>query len=116
MIESVNNLIILMNYNERANIKHIIDNFEKKVKQDINTYICKSGLTDYKMNDYDYIILYVLWRTVNISNCIEEILIIMYSYYKLEDFYFSANKFKTKNVVKLLNNKNVTSLLNILIK
>lgn len=100
---------------ENVKVKHIIDKFEKKVKQGINTYVDKSGLDDYKMNEYDYIVLYVLWKAINIPNCIEEYLIIIYSYYKLEDFYFSSYKFKTKNVLNLLDNRKTTIVLNILI-
>ena len=100
---------------ENVKVKHIIDKFEKKVKQGINTYVDKSGLDDYKMNEYDYIVLYTLWKTINISKYIEEYLIIIYSYYKLEDFYFSSYKFKTKNVLNLLDNRKTTIVLNILI-
>jgi hypothetical protein len=115
MNKHISSLINEIDTFENIKVMYIVSRFEKKVKQCINTYIDKCGLDDYKMNEYDYIVLYVLWKAINIPNCIEEYLIIIYSYYKLEEFYFSSNEFKTKNVLHLLNNKKMTLILNILI-
>jgi len=40
----------------------------------------------------------------------------MYSYYKLEEFYFPVNMFKSKNCINMLSNKAVSTILDNLVK
>ena len=82
-----------INQKEGINLRKIVKSFEKKLLKCFRLYEDNVGFEDYKMNDYDYIVLYTLWTFIG-NLQIEEYLVIMYSYYKLEEFYFPIDKFK----------------------
>jgi len=105
-INEINNI-------ENINLKNDIHAFEKKLKKCFKLYSDNVGFEDYKMNELDYIILYTIWKSIKKSNCIDIYLVIMYSYYKLEEFYFPINKFiNSLDSIKLIMETNVISIIN----
>ena len=63
------------------------------------------------------IILYTIWKTLNKRGCIESYLLIMYSYYKLEDFNFPTTKFKSGlDCISIIQDTNTISIIDSLIK
>tara|TARA_B100001093_G_scaffold189451_1_gene181998 strand:+ start:1133 stop:1504 length:372 start_codon:yes stop_codon:yes gene_type:complete len=88
--------------------KNYIKSFEKYIKSEIKKYDDKYGLEDFKMNKYDYQILYELY--VNTSQSpykIYILLLYMYSYYKLDGISFEPEKFPINfffNFIKFNNN------------
>jgi hypothetical protein len=111
----VNTYISEINQKEGINIRKIVKSFEKKLMKCFKLYEDNVGFEDYKMNDYDYIILYALWSYIKDLH-IEEYLIIMYSYYKIEEFYFPVNIFKSKRCINILLETDIIEILVKLIK
>lgn len=113
---SVSDYISEINEKEGINLAIIVKSFEKKLKTCFKLYEEKSGFEDYKMNDYDYIVLYTLWKFIGNVYSIEEYLVIMYSYYKIEEFYFPVSLFRSKKCIDIITNTGVSSILDKLIK
>tara|TARA_B110000971_G_scaffold221657_1_gene269740 strand:+ start:5045 stop:5407 length:363 start_codon:yes stop_codon:yes gene_type:complete len=111
MNRRIKKLIDEINVTDKVCVRSIVSAFEKKIKKNINKYIDKRGLEDYILKSVDYIILYYIWKNCNRSIYIEDILIIMYSFYKLEEFYFDNNLFDLKNSFDILNNSNINYLI-----
>ena len=111
----INSFILEINETENIDLYKIIKLFEKKLKKCFALYKNNFGFEDYKMNDFDYIVLHTLWSFYKGFN-IEEYLVIMYSYYKIEDFYFPVNKFNCSRCLDIINNTNITYTLQHLIK
>jgi len=106
-----------INICEDIDLKSYIHSFEKKLRKCFKSYNDHIGFEDYKMNDLDYLILYTIWKSIKKSNCIDMYLVIMYSYYKLEEFYFPYKKFlNSLNSIKLIMETNVISIINNFIK
>jgi hypothetical protein len=99
--------------------KCIVTKFEKKIKKEINKCILlygdNGGLDDYTLKNVDYIVLHYIWKYIDKSVTLEEILIIMYSFYKLEEFYFNPSVFDTLRIFEIINKSNINYLLNIVI-
>jgi len=111
-------LIDEIDSNDQICTAKIIKDFEKKIKKKINRYNCKTKLEDYKINylDYtlnylDYIVLYYIWKNCDLHTDIEDILVIMYSFYKLEEFYFDSDIFNLKKPLYIINNSNINFLI-----
>jgi len=117
MDELVREIIKEISLKENINLKSFINKYYKELKRCFKQYQNTYGLEDYKMNNIDYVILYNIWKQLNIIGCIESYLIIMYSYYKLEDFHFPTNKFKSGlNCIQLIQDTSVISIIDSLIK
>lgn len=112
---TVDNYISEINKKEGINICKTVKLFEKKLMKCFKLYEDNVGFEDYKMNDYDYIVLYILWKYVKDLK-IEEYLVIMYSYYKLEEFYFPVNLFESQRCINILSDTNIINVLDKLIK
>ena len=112
---NIDSYILEINKTDNINLHKIIKKFEKKLLKCFRLYEDNVGFEDYKMNDYDYIVLYTIWVFVK-GFSIEEYLIIMYSYYKIEDFYFPNDIFKCDNCINMLTTTDVIKILNSLIK
>lgn len=108
-------LINEINEKEKVDIFKIVYKFEKKLIKCFKLYENNYGFEDFKMNQVDYLILYTVWKTINILGNIETYLVIIYSYFKLEDFYFPINFFncncnslcnviQNTDIIKILNN------------
>ena len=108
---AVNNYILEINEKEGIDICKIVKIFEKKLLKCFRLYEDNVGFEDYKMNNYDYIVLYTLWKFIK-GLKIEEYLIIMYSYYKLEEFYFPVNLFKSERCINILSDTDIIKILN----
>ena len=111
-------LIDEIDANDQICTRKIIKDFEKKIKKKITRYNCKTKLEDYKINylDYtlnylDYIVLYYIWKNCDLHADIEDILIVMYSFYKLEEFYFDSDIFNLKKPLYIINNSNINFLI-----
>ena len=109
---------IISNICESENItidifKKYIKSFEKYIKSEINMYDDKSGLEDYKMNKYDYIILYKLYNeTDSCPYKLHILLLYIYSFYKLDGINFNRNNFPLKMYFKFMNkNKNIDKIM-----
>lgn len=88
--EIINILSLLENIN-RSIIKQYIKSFEKLMKSETRLYSDNFGLEDYKMNLFDYNILYNIYLYTKKSPLkIQLILYFMYSYYKFDciDYYY----------------------------
>jgi len=55
--------------------------------------------------------MYYIWKYIDKSVTLEEILVIMYSFYKLEEFYFNPSVFPMSRIVDIINNSNINYLL-----
>jgi hypothetical protein len=95
--------------------KRVVSNFEKKIKKEINKQILlygdNGGLDDYTLKNIDYIIMYYIWKYIDKYVTLEEILVILYSFYKLEEFYFNPNVFPMSRITDIVNNSNINYLL-----
>jgi hypothetical protein len=96
-----------------------VTSFEKKIKKEINRtlllYNDSGGYDDYTLKPIDYVIMYYMWKYIDINATLQEILIIFYSFYKLEEFYFHPSVFCTSRIFYVTNNSNISKLiLNIL--
>lgn len=114
-MEAIQKLITEINENENINLEKKIYSFEKKLSKCFKLYKDNVGFEDFRMTEMDYLILYTIWKTLNKKESIEAYLIIMYAYYKLEDFHFPIDKFSFKGVYELLNNTNIIKIINIYI-
>ena len=93
--------------------KKYIKSFEKYIKSEINMYDDKSGLEDYKMNKYDYNILYKLYcETETGPYKLHILLLYIYSFYKLDGMNFNRNNFPLKMYFNFMNkNKNIYKIM-----
>ena len=100
---------------DNINTKRILVNFEKKIKKEINKDIIlygdNGGLHDYSLKGLDYVIIYYIWKYNDTTINLEEILIILYSFYKLEEFHFSPDLFDTHRIFEILNISNINNLI-----
>ena len=97
------------------NTKRIVKKFEEKLLKCFRMYETNVGYEDFKMNDFDYIVLDTLMKCVP-GYKIEEYLIIMYSYYKIEGFYFPADIFEAKRCISMAFNTDISVVLDKFIK
>lgn len=109
---------IISNICESENItndtfKTYIKSFEKYIKSEINMYDDKSGLEDYKMNKYDYNILYNLYnKTDTFPYKLHILLLYMYSFYKLDGISFNRTNFPLKLYFNFMkNNKDIDKIM-----
>jgi len=100
---------------ECVSLKCIVSNFEKKIKKEIDKNVLlygdNGGLDDYTLKDIDYVIFYYIWKYIDTFVTLEEILIIMYSFYKLEEFYFHRGVFCMSSTLNTIVNSNINDLL-----
>jgi len=105
-----------INSTDNVNLKKIFKTFEKNLKKCFKLYSEKSGYEDYKINDIDILIFYSIWKYIKINKLtfkIDDILILMYSYYKIEEFYFPTGVFNfDKNIYTLILNSDVIKIIN----
>ena len=93
-------------------LKKFIKSFEKTIKSEIKTYDDKSGLSDYKMHDYDYTILLNLYLGTQPSPYkLQILLLFMYSFYKLDGIYYSSDYFPIDLFFKFLKDNDNIHLL-----
>ena len=117
MDEIVNEYIKEISFEENINLIHFLRGYYKKLERCFKEYENIYGLEDYKMNYIDFIILYHIWKSSNLRGHIESYLIIMYSYYKLDDFSFPIKKFKSGlNCIPIIQHTNTIPIINSLIK
>jgi len=100
------------NISEETLIKNI-KSFEKYIKSEIKKYDDISGLEDFKMNKYDYNILYELYnKTTHSPLKIYILLLYIYTFYKLDGISFNKKKFPLKLFFNFINtNKNIHELM-----
>lgn len=110
----INTLIEEMDEKENKNTKQIVKKFESKLCKYFKYYTNSYGFEDFKMNELDYIILYNMWKNVNIIGNLDTYLIIIYSYFKLEDFHFPINIFNCdlEKICKVITKTEVIKLMN----
>lgn len=115
MKKCIKNLIDEIDARDTVNSRSIVINFEKRIKKEINKSILlygdNGGLDDYTLKDIDYVIVYYIWKCVDMFVKLEEILIILYSFYKLEEFHFNPNVFQTLRIFDILNNSNINNII-----
>jgi len=115
MKKCIKNLIDEIDAHETINATSILVKFEKKIKKEINKSILlygdNGGLDDYTLKDTDYVILYYIWKYIDISVNLEEILIIIYAFYKVEEFHFNPNVFYMHRIMYILNKSNINKLI-----
>jgi len=101
-----------INIDEEAFLMNI-KTFEKYIKKTINKkYDNDSGLTDIKMNKYDYYILHTLYiNTTNKDYKLHILLIYIYSNSKLDCYDFDFDMFPFVDFFDfLIENKNIHSI------
>lgn len=92
-----------------------INKFEKKLIKCFKCYDNNYGFEDFRMNEVDYVILYTIWKAIGTLGNLETYLVIIYSYFKLEDFHFPMKIFNCNcsvlcdiiqktGIIKILNN------------
>lgn len=101
-----------INQVENINIEKEIIKFEKKLKKCFKLYENNYGFEDFRMNEIDYIILYTIWKSISEIGNLESYLIIIYSYYKLEDFYFPSKKFKCDGICDIIKKTEIIKMIN----
>lgn len=107
------NLVNDINNEEGINLEYEVKIFEKKLLKCFKDYKNHYGFEDYKMNSIDYLVLYYIWKNLNIKGHINDYLIIIYSYYKLEDFHFPTGKFNCSlNFIDIILNTNIIYIIN----
>lgn len=115
MKKSIEMLINEIDLEDNIDTKCIISDFEKKIKKDIHRNILlygdNGGLDDYTLKNIDYVILYYIWKYINIHVKLDEILIIFYAFYKLEEFEFRSNIFGTDRICNIIYNSNISNLI-----
>lgn len=115
MVKCIQILIDEINSCDNTNLGCIVSNFERKIKREINRHALlygdNGGLDDYTLKNIDYIIIYYIWGNISVKVNLEEILIIMYSFYKLEEFYFHPDVFCMSRILYIINNSNINYLL-----
>tara|TARA_B100001778_G_C18351682_1_gene522235 strand:- start:354 stop:710 length:357 start_codon:yes stop_codon:yes gene_type:complete len=103
-----------INEYEGINIDKLVDKFEKKLEKSFKEdYYDLEGFEDYKMTEYDYILLYYIWKQLNIKNNIINIITFIYCYFKLEEFTFDFSRFKTIHMPSLINLIMKTNIVNL---
>jgi len=113
---NVQDFITEINNKEKINLLSVVKKFEKKIFKCFKLYPDTIGLEDYRMSETDYTILYSIWKIIGILNNIDHYLIIMYSYYKLEDFYFPSRLFKIYNCTNIIQNTLIIKIINYFIQ
>ena len=102
------NIIISLSKSENVSentMKEYIKAFEKYIKKEIKKYDDSSGLEDFKMNKYDYNILFELYNNTKKSQFkIHIILLYMYSFYKLDGIAYDIEYFPVKLFFDFINN------------
>jgi len=115
MKNCIKNLINEIDKYDNINTRYIVTNFHKKIKKEIDRDIILygdvGGLDDYTLKDIDYVILYYIWKHIDTSVNFEEILIILYSFYKLEEFHFNPIVFDTSRIFDIINKSNINNLI-----
>lgn len=115
MKKCIKNLIDEIDAHDNINSKSILVKFEKKIKKEISKSILlygdNGGLDDYSLNDIDYVVLYYIWKRVDRFVKLEEILVIIYAFYKLEEFHFNPDVFYMSRIMYILNNSNINELI-----
>lgn len=115
MKKSIKNLTHEIDLTGNIKSKCIVTKLEKKIEKEINKQLLlygdNGGLDDYTLKNEDYIIMYYVWKYIDKSVTLEEILIIMYSFYKLEEFYFNPSVFNMTRIFDIINNSNIYYLL-----
>lgn len=115
MKKCIKNLIDEIDAHDNINSKSILVKFKKKIKieiiKSILLYGDNGGLDDYALNDIDYVVLYYIWKRVDRFVKLEEILVIIYAFYKLEEFHFNPDVFYMSRIMYILNNSNINSLI-----
>lgn len=115
MKKCIKNLIHEIDLVDNIELNCNVTNFEKKIKKEIYKCILlygdNGGLDDYTLKEVDYIIIYYIWKYIDKSVTLEEILIIIYSFYKLEEFYFHPGVFCTSRIIDIINNSNINHLI-----
>ena len=109
----VSKLINEINETNNINLLSITHKFEKKLKKCFKLYKNNEGFEDYMMSDIDFVILYFIWKTNKEQNEINKYLIIMYSYYKVEDFHYPLCIFKEAfDIFELIINTDIIYIIN----
>jgi len=115
MKKCIKKLIYEIDKIECVKSRLIVSNFEKKIKKEIDKNVLlygdNGGLDDYTLKDIDYVIFYYIWKYIDTFVTLEEILIIMYSFYKIEEFYFHSGVFCMSSTLNIINNSNINNLL-----
>lgn len=109
---NIDTYISEINKKEGVNVLRIVESFEKKLLKCFRLYEDNTGYEDYKMNDLDYLILYTICKDNTSKYKITDYLVIMYSYYKLEEFYFPIDKFKISE--QIFNPNELMKIVNII--
>jgi hypothetical protein len=111
----ISDIINEINDKEDIDIIKIVNKFESKLKKCFKLYDNKYGFEDFRMTEVDYVILYTIWKSLNTTGNLEIYLVIIYSYFKLEDFHFPIKVFNCNcnnlcdmiqktNIIKIINN------------
>jgi len=88
-------------------ISNFIYIFQKRIKRIRNDYYNYEGLEDYKLSTLDYNILYQLYINSNSSEeKLLNLLIFMYSYYKMDGIEFPIYMFSLKKYYDFMNENN----------
>lgn len=115
MKKCIKNLTHEIDLADNIESKCVVTKFEKKIKKEINKQLLlygdNGGLDDYTLKNVDYIIMYYVWKYIDKYVTLEEILVILYSFYKLEEFYFNPNVFPMSRITDIVNNSNIIHLL-----
>jgi len=115
MKKCIKNLIDEIDRCDSINSRLIVSDFERKIKKEINKQILlygdNGGLDDYTLKDIDYVIFYYIWKYIDISVNLEEILIIFYAFYKLEEFYFDPDVFCMTRILYTIFNSNINNII-----
>ena len=83
-------------------ISNFLYTFQKRIKRIRNDYYNDEGLEDYKLSTLDYNILYQLYINSNSSKeKLLNLLIFMYSYYKMDGIEYPIYMFSLKNIMIL---------------
>lgn len=116
--KTINKIYIIQKLSDLENITtdNFLKNikiFEKLIKNQIKNYEDNSGLEDYKLNEIDYNILYILYiNTNNTEHKINLLLYFIYSYYKLDGIDYNKKKFPFKNFFNFLKeNENIYKII-----
>lgn len=111
----ISDIIKEINDKEDIDTVKFINKFEKKLIKCFKCYDNNYGFEDFRMNEVDYVILYTIWKAIGRLGNLETYLVIIYSYFKLEDFHFPMKIFncncsvlcdviQTTEIIKILNN------------
>tara|TARA_Y100000816_G_C25877029_1_gene457635 strand:+ start:327 stop:713 length:387 start_codon:yes stop_codon:yes gene_type:complete len=85
-------------------ISNFLYTFQKRIKRIRNDYYNYEGLEDYKLSTLDYNILYQLYINSNSSEeKLLNLLIFMYSYYKMDGIEFPIYMFSLKKYYDFMN-------------